>query len=521
MQTGIGDLKARVTGTSSRKKKYKRSSHHTKNFSKKSERGLNREFAGLSRLKVSPVELTAQLCSQSFYDFVVQFWDTIVPETFVDNWHIKYLCEELQEIAERVFRGEPKKHDLIINISPGETKSTLVDIMLPAWIWTRMPNAGIIGASNTHALAVEMSRKNRAVVRSGKYAECWPHIKVALDQDAKGFFVNTKGGARISAGVEGDIIGRHGDFIIIDDPLDPKGGRSELDVKNANIFIRETLWSRKKNKAVTPMILIMQRLCENDPTGMMLKEWTNVKHICLPAEVSENVKPAELKEFYQDGLMNPKKHPRSVLAEAAIKGEYFFAGQYCQSPIPLGGAMFHVDRLIIERTPPRKWKMRMRYWDKAGTKDAGMYSVGALLGKDFEDRFWVLDVVRGQWDTNARERTIRQTAEMDGRAVYIAVEQEPGSGGKESAENTVRNLAGFRVRMDRPTGDKAQRADPFSGQVNASNVYLVKAAWNHDYIEELRFFSMENSKYKDQVDASSGAFKFVSKPVFRAGGWKL
>jgi predicted phage terminase large subunit-like protein len=163
----------------------------------------------------------------------------------------------------------------------------------------------------------------------------------------------------------------------------------------------------------------------------------------------------------------------------------------------------------------------MRYWDKAGTKDSGAYSVGVLMGKDMENRFWVLDVVRGQWKTAKRERMIRQTAELDGKGILVGVEQEPGSGGKESAENTVRNLAGWRVRVDRPTGDKAQRADPYSTQVNSGNVYLKKSSWNKEYIEELRYFSLENSKFKDQVDASSGAFKFVAKPVFRAGGWKL
>ena len=115
----------------------------------------------------------------------------------------------------------------------------------------------------------------------------------------------------------------------------------------------------------------------------------------------------------------------------------------------------------------------------------------------------------------------RRGAILDGRKILVGIEQEPGSWGKESAESTVRRLAGWRMRVDRPTGDKAQRADPFSSQVNSGNVYLVKAHWNKDYIGELRFFSLESSKYKDQVDASSGAFKYVSKPVFRAGGWKI
>lgn len=475
----------------------------------------------LRRMQVNVNDVVATLCKQSFYDFILEFWECIVNEPFVNNWHIKYLADELQEIAERVFRGEDKKYDLIINIPPGTTKSTVASILFNAWVWTRMPNAGFIGSSYTHSLAVEMSRKTRTVIKHEKYRACYPEIKITYDQDAKGHFINTKGGARMCAGVDGDIVGRHADFIIIDDPLNPKGARSELDTINANIFINETLWSRKKNKAITPMILIMQRLSENDPTGMMLKEWENIKHIALPATTEGAIKPSELKEHYVDGLLDPKRLTRKTLEEAYLKGEYFYAGQMMQSPIPLGGAMFHVDQLHIETAIPTKWKMKMRYWDKAGTKDAGANSVGVLMGKDMDDHFWVLDVVKGHWDTAKRERIIKMTAEIDGRRLLVGIEQEPGSGGKESAENTVRNLAGWKVRVDRPTGDKAQRADPFSTQVNSGNVYLKKAPWNKDYIEELRYFSLENSKYKDQVDASSGAFKFVSKPVFRAGGWRL
>jgi predicted phage terminase large subunit-like protein len=402
-----------------------------------------------------------------------------------------------------------------------KSKSTITSILFNAWVWTNMPGAGFIGSSYTHSLAVEMSRKTRTVVKHEKYRKCFPDIKITYDQDAKGHFINTKGGARMCAGVDGDIVGRHADFIIIDDPLNPKGARSELDTINANVFINETLWSRKKNKAVTPMILIMQRLSENDPTGMMMKEWKNIKHIALPATTEGEIKPPELKEHYVDGLLDPRRLTKKTLDEAHQKGEYFYSGQMMQSPIPLGGAMFHVEQFQIETAIPSKWKTRMRYWDKAGTKDSGAYTVGVLMGKDMNDCYWVLDVVRGRWDTAKRERVIRQTAEMDGKSILVGIEQEPGSGGKESAENTVRNLGGWNIRVDRPTGDKAQRADGYSVQVNNGHVYLKKAPWNQDYIEELRYFSLENSKYKDQVDASSGAFKFVAVPVFVAGGWKL
>ena len=182
--------------------------------------------------------------------------------------------------------------------------------------------------------------------------------------------------------------------------------------------------------------------------------------------------------------------------------------------------MFHVDKFTFETIPPRKWKMRMRYWDKAATKGSGTHTVGVLMGKGEDDTFWVLDVVRGQWDTGTRERMIKLTAETDGIDVFVGVEQEPGASGKESAQATAKNLAGFKVRLDRPSGEKSERADPFSSQVNAGNVTLLKGPWNHDYIQELRYFSAENTKGKDQVDASSGAFKFVDRPVIRAGGWK-
>jgi predicted phage terminase large subunit-like protein len=97
---------------------------------------------------------------------------------------------------------------------------------------------------------------------------------------------------------------------------------------------------------------------------------------------------------------------------------------------------------------------------------------------------------------------------MDGRDVQIFVEQEPGSGGKESAEATIRNLAGFTVKADRVTGDKVTRAEPFAAQAGGRNVKLVKADWNRGYLD--RLMSFPHGAYKDDADASSGAFNNLS-----------
>lgn len=164
--------------------------------------------------------------------------------------------------------------------------------------------------------------------------------------------------------------------------------------------------------------------------------------------------------------------------------------------------MLQADKLQIG--DPARIEKAVRYWDKAGTDGGGCYTAGVKVGKDADGRFWVLDVVRGQWGVAERERMIRQTAEIDGVAVRVWVEQEPGSGGKESAEATIRNLAGFAAFADRVTGDKPTRAEPFAAQVASGNVLLARGAWNRAFIDECAMFPV--GKLKDQVDAASGAF---------------
>jgi len=184
--------------------------------------------------------------------------------------------------------------------------------------------------------------------------------------------------------------------------------------------------------------------------------------------------------------------------------------------------MFKVVRVHVEDVAPKRFVQKIRFWDKAGTEGGqGAFTVGLLMGKDEKGHFWVLDVVRGRWDSSERENIIHKTAQADGRDVIIGIEQEPGSGGKESAENTVRRLAGYRVRVDRPSGSassKELRADPYSVQVNNGNVYVVRGPWLTEYLSELSYFP--HSKYKDQVDASSGAFNTLAKGKRRVGGMK-
>lgn len=176
----------------------------------------------------------------------------------------------------------------------------------------------------------------------------------------------------------------------------------------------------------------------------------------------------------------------------------------------------------IKKSPPApkplKFKRLIRYWDKAATFGGGAFSVGLLMGETVDGAFWILDIQRGQWDTNEREVYIKRCAWADGRHVRIGLEQEPGSGGKESVEATQKSLPGWKFYVNKPTGgdgSKAMRADPFSTQVNAGNVYMVEEDWNESFLDEMEHFPL--SKYKDQIDAASGAFSYLSKVKLIAG----
>lgn len=464
-------------------------------------------------------KFVSEMCRQSYYQFFLEFWPTIAAERLVNAWYIKEACDELQLLAERVFLDKAKEYDLIWNCPPGTTKSSLFSVLLQPWVWTRMPSARFITGSYAEKLALDLSRKSRDVVKSDKYKALFPEVQLRDDQDAKGYFVTTKGGMRYATGVGGSVMGMHAHFIVIDDPIDPLGVLSDLVLAEANTWMNETLSNRKVDKLLTPTAIVMQRLHQDDPTGNKIESGQRVKHVCLPCDTNWQVLPVKYRDRYIDGLLDPDRLPRSVLDDALITlGEFGFAGQFGQSPVPRGGAMFKVDRLIYDAKIPSEWKRGpVRYWDKAGTQGGGAYTAGVKMATDKQDRIWILNCVRGQWDSGIREKIILETAQADGRTCRVGIEQEPGASGKESAQASATMLAlkGFRCTIDRATGDKELRADPLSTMVNTGNCTIVPGIWNKAFVSEMRFFP--RSKYKDQIDAASGAFAVLTKTRYKIG----
>lgn len=484
----------------------------------------------------NPNIILRELNNRSFHHFVRWAWKVLVSQDFVDNWHIRYICQELEKVAYQVGNREPKLNDLLINVPPGSTKTLLCTILFPVWCWTKWYWMRFITASYSGSLALESAESSRDLIKSDEFKVLYPDLVIKTDKDSKtnyriakvkkdvnGNFISRRGvpavdlgGYRYSTSVGGTLTGYHGDIIIWDDPLNPQQAASEKELENANRWIDETLPTRKTNKENSVIIGIMQRLAEDDPTGHLIKKKKeNLKHICLPGEIqgyADGVKPKGLRKYYKDGLFDPRRLSWKVLNELEVDlGQYGYAGQIGQSPAPLGGGMFKVDNFVmLNKMPPQnEIKKIIRYWDKAATSFGGAYTAGVKMARLTNGKFIVMDVKRGQWSSEKRERIIRQYAEADGAGTFVMVEQEPGSGGKESADSTIVNLAGYSIKAERPTGDKTLRADTFSVQVNNGNVSILVGMWNLDFVNELELFP--NSKYKDQTDAASGAFNNLTK----------
>src|SRR5262249_21726530 len=200
----------------------------------------------------------------------------------------------------------------------------------------------------------------------------------------------------------------------------------------------------------------------------------------------------------------PQRYSREALEQLRKDvGSLAWHGQYQGAPRSPEGNRFKRHWFPIVEAAPADLT-RVRYWDKAGTAKGGDSSAGVRMGRDRQGIYYVEDGVRRQWSSAERNAIMLPTAKLDGTEVGVWCEQEPGASGKESAELTVKLLAGFAIYTESVSGSKEVRAEPFAAQCEAGNVRLVRGPWNGAYIEEL--CSFPNGKNDDQVDGSSGAF---------------
>lgn len=471
----------------------------------------------------------------SLHEFMVEGWHALEPgHKFFDNWHLHAICEHL----EALYRLEIK--DLIINIPPRHQKSLLVAVFWQAWMWTQQPWMRFFNATYSLRNATRDSVKCRDLVTHPWYQRNWGHLfRLTSDQNEKLKFANDQRGYRLATSISGMGTGEGGDVIAVDDPHKALGVESDVEREKVIRWWTETMPTRFSDLRSRRRVIVMQRLHEHDLSGYCLQEQTGWEHLCIPLRYEDtDVARSRVTSLgwrdprtTEGQLIDPVRFPEEEIKKLEHEVMAFgTAAQLQQSPVPRKGKMFSRDNFPRVQALPVVYKAAVRYWDKAFTQDGGAYTVGELWLLQENDRFLVVDVVRGQWEQNGRDDVIEATAKWD-RAHFprtvAYIEEEPGPQGRDSCAILIRRLKGYRVKADRPSTDKVLRARPLESYSKAGNVQLLDSRlavreehqpnfmhdrddWNEDFWKEFERFP--SGRYKDQVDAGSGAFTKLALP---------
>jgi len=462
------------------------------------------------------VQAVADQCRGDFFYFMKTFWDVIIHEQPVYNWHIPYLCKELQILAQSIVKREAKPYDMIVNIPPSTTKSTIVTVMFPAWLWTVDPTIRIITNSYSAQLSIDHATRSKDIITSDKYMRLFPEVEIRHDKSGKQNYENTAGGFRYASSTGGTITGFHAHVIINDDPVNPKQAESDQMRKAANDHIK-TLSSRKVEKANTPMITIMQRLHQDDVTGYLLsKKQDKIKHINLPAEDCEEVEPAELRQYYVDGLLDPVRLNRDVLNEARIDlGSRGYAGQFQQKPSAEGGnivkeAWFRkisqADFYALRYNETMHFFVDTAYDEKQKKTDND--PTGILAACMINNNIYVYNAMQ-IWKTFPDLiRFLPEYMKANLATSQSSLRIEPKANGI-SVVQSLEAISSLNVtRTPTPKDSKAERLHAVSPTIECGRVYIVEGDWNDEFIDQVCGFPQRlHDEYVDILGYAINYFK--------------
>lgn len=460
--------------------------------------------AGRRQPKAAPAPSKEAAPPPSYLDW----YRTTIPDHWGVPAHIEYLCGVVQDLVDgRVQR-------LCVSLPPGHAKSDTITRRLPLYWSELFPKDRIVLTGYAQRFAEkhlseparEMAREMGTLSADGTALDEW--------ELTNGTRVVTRGTGSAPTGVNPISL------LVCDDPIkDDKEARSAVLRDNVwhwwRMSIVQRFWPR------TRAIVIATRWHEDDLIGRLQKYqpdgWTFVNLPALAVEGKPGDPPDPLGRAPGEALWPEEKPADFLRGLEAEMGAREFGAVFQGNPVPREGGTFKVDKLgYVDADELPEMVSVCRAWDLAATEGAGDHTAGVKVGRGADGLFYVLDVVRGQWDSAERNRTMRATAVADGVSVPVHVPQDPGQAGKDQAKAMVRLFAGFNVETEPVSGSKEVRADPFAAQMNAGgkgepgNVRLKRAAWNEAFVEEYRAFP--NGTWDDQVDAGSDAFNEVAPP---------
>ncbi len=399
---------------------------------------------------------------------------------------------------------------LLINIPPRYMKSIAVSVMWPTWEWIRRPQTRWLFSSYSSSLSTDHSLARRMVIQSPWYQEHWgERYQLAGDQNLKTQFANTARGVMIATSVGGSATGKGGDRVVVDDPHNPEEAQSDLQREAGVRFFKQTLSTRLNDKRKGAIVVIMQRLHEEDVSAVCIEQ--GYTHLCLPAEAPTRqviTTPAgRVYEREPGGLLWPEREgPTEIAAAKVALGSYGYAGQYQQEPAPAEGGILKRAWWRYYRQAPSAFDEVILSWDMAFKDEEAArggkppdFVVGQVWGRVAADKY-LLDQVRDRMDFTATCAALKAQVVKWPRARAKLVEDKANGPAVIAAlRKTVPGL----IPVE-PQGSKTARAYAVSPDIEAGNVYLPEdAPWVGDFVEECAKFP--NGANDDQVDAMTQA----------------
>jgi len=457
---------------------------------------------------------------RGFAEFVRRAWHLVEPASPLRwNWHLDLICDALERVARR------EMTDLVVNVPPGMSKSLLVGVLFPAWVWTLGqdyapglpamlfgPGHRFIAASYSDDVVMRDARKMRTLVLSDWYRARWPEVEIPGDASASkavGMFYTTRGGMRFSTTVRGGVTGQHCDTMIVDDPIDPMGATAASGVELA--AVREwwtgTMSTRFRDHATSARILVMQRVHEDDLSDYMLKH--GAESLCLPMEYDPehpNVCPDDPRRC-EGELLCPDRFPREVVERLKTAlGPSGAAAQFGQRPTPKGGDILQGG-----------WFKR---WTELPAKGLWALSIDCTFKKTTSGSFVVIQV----WmQAGINHYLVDQRHERMGfaatiEAIKAMIERYPQATLRliEDKANGPAVIETLRVEVTgvvavEPHGGKEARANAVQPVIAGGNVFIphetearypdgrVGAPWVAGLVAECEAFP--RGAHDDQVDA--------------------
>jgi len=462
-------------------------------------------------LELSPTEYW-DILRQDFVAFITRAFAELNPTTrLLMAEYIEVMAARLEDCRQGRLRR------LIINLPPRYLKSHCASIAFVAWLLGHDPSARVICASYGQDLADKLALDTRKLMQSKWYQHLFA-TRISASKQAVGDFETIDGGGRFATSVGGALTGRGADFVVIDDPIKPEDALVDSKRLGANNWYDSTLLSRLNNKVTGCIILIMQRLHQDDLVAHVLAKepWAvvNFPAICEGDEtfVYRSAFGEHVWRRKEGEPLHAERETLTMLRSTRERiGEYNFSSQYQQNPTPQGGAMVKANWLMrYDALPDAAGSYVLQSWDTANKAgELNDYSV-CTTWRYTDGRYYLVDVLRKRMDYLALKQAVIDQSERF-RPNRVLIED------KSSGTSLIQELKGrCRAPIEGylpPSGqDKIIRlhlqADLFEG----GKVFVPRQApWLEDYERELLTFP--GSKYDDQVDSTSQALDFLKKKL--------